>query len=296
MGSLFLEEGKYKKSVNKLKKGENFRGSVGELVAPTVWKSFVTTAGLFALDRADSSFRRVKKEKKNTMTGGKHGAKSRRDKRIKFREIMGWIDLFGETTNRNGKLIGTYPPESIMDYIIVEVKSKKYDLPISNELYNELYEKAIKAQEFRTIVDWDEINGYPYNNSRNRGNKYVEYPDEFIIDYIIEKVREREYKIPLTKKLFKELYAEAQRILNERNRVAEPQIILNERNRTAEVSISQANNYMRTALQQMNSRKVNSSNSSNSSFSNLGSKKNSSNSANSAFSRLSLNSPFSNLG
>jgi len=43
--------------------------------------------------------------------------------------------LFGKTTNRNGKLIGTYPPESIVDYIIVEVKSKKYDVPISNELY-----------------------------------------------------------------------------------------------------------------------------------------------------------------
>jgi hypothetical protein len=40
-----------------------------------------------------------------------------------------------QTNNRNGKLIGTYLSESIMDYIIVEVKSKTYDVPISNELY-----------------------------------------------------------------------------------------------------------------------------------------------------------------
>jgi hypothetical protein len=44
-------------------------------------------------------------------------------------------------------------------------------------------------KKHRTIVVWDEINGYPYN-SRNYGNRYVEYPDEIII----EKVREREYK------------------------------------------------------------------------------------------------------
>ncbi len=43
-----------------------------------------------------------------------------------------------QMNNRNRKLIGTYPPESIMDYIIVEVKSKKYDVPISNELYEKV--------------------------------------------------------------------------------------------------------------------------------------------------------------
>ena len=62
-------------------------------------------------------------------------------------------------------------------------------------------------KKHRTIVGWDEINGYRYNNSRNYGNRYVEYPDEITI----EKVREREYKIPLNKKLYKELCAEAQR-------------------------------------------------------------------------------------
>ncbi len=48
-------------------------GSVGELVAPSGWESFVTTAGLFALDRADASFRRGnrKAEKADKKSGNK---------------------------------------------------------------------------------------------------------------------------------------------------------------------------------------------------------------------------------
>jgi hypothetical protein len=54
------------------KKGGNFLGSVGELVAPTGWESFVTTAGLFALDRADAVFRRGngKANKADKKSGG----------------------------------------------------------------------------------------------------------------------------------------------------------------------------------------------------------------------------------
>jgi hypothetical protein len=57
------------KSTKSTKKGGNFLGAVGELVAPTGWESFATTAGLFALDRADAALRRGTKEKK--MKGGK---------------------------------------------------------------------------------------------------------------------------------------------------------------------------------------------------------------------------------
>jgi hypothetical protein len=58
------------KKVIKSKKGGNFLGSVGELIAPTGWEGFATTAGLFALDRADAALRRVKKEKISKMKGG----------------------------------------------------------------------------------------------------------------------------------------------------------------------------------------------------------------------------------
>jgi len=79
MDFLFKDGGKPKK-VTKTKtkpkpkktKGGNFLGSVGELVAPTGWESFVTTAGLFAIDRADAALRRGKESKKSVkkMSGG----------------------------------------------------------------------------------------------------------------------------------------------------------------------------------------------------------------------------------
>ena len=46
------------------KKGGNFLGSVGDLVAPTGWGSFTTAAGLLALGGLDSTYRRSSKKEK----------------------------------------------------------------------------------------------------------------------------------------------------------------------------------------------------------------------------------------
>ena len=65
--------GKSKSSKSKSKKGGNFLGSVSELFVPTGWETFATTAGLFALDRADAALRRGKSSAKkggNKMRGG----------------------------------------------------------------------------------------------------------------------------------------------------------------------------------------------------------------------------------
>jgi len=64
---------KKSKTGTKTKKGGNFLGSVGELVAPSGWESFVTTAGLFAIDRADAALRRGKSEKSSAKKGGMFG-------------------------------------------------------------------------------------------------------------------------------------------------------------------------------------------------------------------------------
>ena len=64
------------KTGTKTKKGGNFLGSVGELVAPSGWETFATTAGLFALDRADSALRRGKNSSKSSvkkLSGGSEG-------------------------------------------------------------------------------------------------------------------------------------------------------------------------------------------------------------------------------
>jgi hypothetical protein len=73
MNYLFQDGGAKLKKVNTSKKGGNFLGAVGDLVAPSGWETFATTAGLFALDRADAALRRGKSSTKkggNKMRGG----------------------------------------------------------------------------------------------------------------------------------------------------------------------------------------------------------------------------------
>jgi hypothetical protein len=55
------------------KKGGNFLGAVGDLVAPNGWGPFATAAGLLALDRADAALRRGKSEKSSVKKGGMRG-------------------------------------------------------------------------------------------------------------------------------------------------------------------------------------------------------------------------------
>jgi hypothetical protein len=57
------------------KKGGNFLGSIGDLVAPTGWGPFATAAALVGIDQADSAFRRRKSGKSSAkkMSGGAEG-------------------------------------------------------------------------------------------------------------------------------------------------------------------------------------------------------------------------------
>ena len=61
-------------------KGGNFIGAVGDLVAPTGWGPFATTAGLFALDRADAALRRDKSNKSSEKKGGSSKTSSKSKK------------------------------------------------------------------------------------------------------------------------------------------------------------------------------------------------------------------------
>jgi hypothetical protein len=59
-----------KSKSSKTKKGGNFLGAVGDLVAPTGWGSFATAAALVGIDQADSALRRRKSEKSSAKKGG----------------------------------------------------------------------------------------------------------------------------------------------------------------------------------------------------------------------------------
>jgi len=92
MDYLFQDGGKTKKSTKtSSKKGGNFLGSVGELVAPTGWESFATTAGLFALDRADAALRRGKSVKSSTKKGGQSKTSSKKTSSKKGGNFLGSV-------------------------------------------------------------------------------------------------------------------------------------------------------------------------------------------------------------
>ena len=62
-----------KSKSSRSKKGGNFLGTVGDLVAPTGWGSFATTAALVGIDQVDSALRRGKSEKSSAKKGGMRG-------------------------------------------------------------------------------------------------------------------------------------------------------------------------------------------------------------------------------
>lgn len=64
------------KSKSSSKKGGNFLGTVGDLVAPTGWGPFATAAALVGLDRVDAALRRGKSTKSSAKKGGMRGGKA----------------------------------------------------------------------------------------------------------------------------------------------------------------------------------------------------------------------------
>ena len=80
------------------KKGGNFLGTVGDLVAPTGWGPFATAAGLLALDRADSALRRGKSTKSSAKKGGMRGGKATEED---LKRLKPAIDRIEETSKTN---------------------------------------------------------------------------------------------------------------------------------------------------------------------------------------------------
>jgi hypothetical protein len=111
------------------KKGGNFLGTVGELVAPTGWETFATTAGLFALDRADAAFRRGKKTKSSAKKGGMRGGY----------DINTYLEEFKKLIN--GKFKGNNSNKSFIFDTKEDYRKKlRYDV---NEIQIEEIMKAI---------------------------------------------------------------------------------------------------------------------------------------------------------
>jgi hypothetical protein len=128
----------------KPKKGGNFLGSIGELVAPTGWESFASAAALLAIDRADAALRRFKKR----MSGGHWGTRKQLfNKDMKKLKIE--YDESDKKWKRKGEVVidcsnyrVRYPENKRPEFsgcnfpslaIVIDSLSKFFDIPIIYE-------------------------------------------------------------------------------------------------------------------------------------------------------------------
>jgi len=124
-------------------KGGNFLGAVGELIAPTGWESFVTTAALVAIDRADAALRRGKEGKKimKKMSGGAESKKNSFGIVDEIKKILRRIDLLDLYKDINYKI------DNFKD---------TNDNKIREEIHNDLIEKIdieiLKRNKYISII------------------------------------------------------------------------------------------------------------------------------------------------
>jgi hypothetical protein len=83
-----------KSKSSKTKKGGNFLGAIGDLVAPTGWGSFATAAVLVGMDQADSALRRKKSEKSSAKKGGMRGGTPEKEALIVMQNNLSLTNKF----------------------------------------------------------------------------------------------------------------------------------------------------------------------------------------------------------
>jgi hypothetical protein len=140
------------------KKGGNFLGAVGDLVAPTGWGPFATAAGLLALDRVDSALRRGKSEKSSAkkMSGGGGPV------------IKG--PIYNSTPNQKGKI---HPFTDLPIYLTPNeqaVKNRFNKYYSDNRNIIEYYDNSVKEYTPIPKKTYDEIKQICIKKERTRKN------------------------------------------------------------------------------------------------------------------------------
>lgn len=129
-----------KTTKSRSKKGGNFLGSVGDLVAPTGWGSFATAAGLLALDGLDSTYRRSSKKEKTGEVKKMKGGLCQQKKTGEIKQIT-----IGSSNGASGMLFNHYNGKNAI---------------FKNKLNSEYY------KEFINIYNW--------KNNKNSQNIIIE--------------------------------------------------------------------------------------------------------------------------
>jgi len=156
-------------------------------VAPTGWESFATTAGLFAIDRADAALRRKKSEKSSVKKGGMKGGFSLKELENIQQKI---IELYGESgyiatkyqkffnlykQYAENKIKGNFIPDDAKSYwsIFGEMSNLLYSIELEMEIdiknrsnkYLKLKEDIERIQSFIKNEQEESSKSNTYNSS-----------------------------------------------------------------------------------------------------------------------------------
>ena len=145
------------------KKGGNFLGTVGDLVAPTGWGPFATAAALVGLDRVDAALRRGKSTKSSAKKGGMRGGGTPVDEYIvKYKDyLLKSPNNLGKTTLLNEELKNL--EENFFSKLLVLDKKL-----LANEL-----------KKLKNSVNFSELTGNSDLTKLNYIGKYFLNPSKF---------------------------------------------------------------------------------------------------------------------
>lgn len=129
---------------SKTKKGGNFLGAIGDLVAPTGWGSFATAAVLVGMDQADSALRRKKSEKSSVKKGGMRGGTPEEDALAVMRNNRWLTNAFLRLYNH----AYTLEDKAASD----ELRLKLNNLIEKEIKYREALYKEITNTEYKTLI------------------------------------------------------------------------------------------------------------------------------------------------
>ena len=150
------------------KKGGNFLGAVGDLVAPTGWETFATTAGLFALDRADAALRRGKSEKSSAKKGGMRGGNEYDDEAQRILDNNNELhkmfkSLYKYSSTKNTKVADC---KKIDDFISKEIQNRNNLMQgMTDKVLEQRIRESLPKLESLKITGTNSPN--PFNNNRN---------------------------------------------------------------------------------------------------------------------------------
>jgi len=185
------------KSKSSSKKGGNFLGAVGDLVAPTGWGPFATAAGLLALDRADAALRRGKSEKSSEKSSAKKGGmRGGNDEKIKkllseYKEYLSKINynkfsagiLFSHLTDTELEL-----RQELRRELNSSLNSNKKE-----QIITDMIKKAQEDVKFEPIEKYiaEFKNSYKkYKHGNNSNNNYEQKFREVLFDKFKMKPKE----------------------------------------------------------------------------------------------------------